>query len=45
MRQIKKIGVNNNLEKLYLSGFFGAVPDPLDIDFSDLFLDHNLSED
>ncbi|HEN4369002.1 TPA: ATP-binding protein, partial [Streptococcus agalactiae] len=41
----KKIGVNNNLEKLYLSGFFGAVPDPLDIDFSDLFLDHNLSED
>lgn len=33
----KKVGTNNNMEKLYLDGFFGAVPDPLDLDFKELF--------
>lgn len=33
----KKVAPNNNMEKMYLEGFFGAVPEPLDIDFKELF--------
>lgn len=33
----KKVGVNNNMEKLYLEGFFKAVPEPFDMDFNELF--------
>lgn len=40
----KKVCTNNNMEKLYLDGFFGAVPDPLNIDFEELFLKSETEE-
>lgn len=41
----KKVAPNNNMEKMYLEGFFGAVPEPLDIDFKELFSKDHESEE
>ena len=40
----KKISSNNNVQKMYLDGDFNGVPDPLDIDFEELFEPFNESE-
>ncbi|MYN69413.1 AAA family ATPase [Streptococcus suis] len=41
----KKVSPNNNMEKMYLEGFFGAIPEPLAIDFKELFSKDNKSEE
>lgn len=33
----KKVLKNNNMQKMYLDGLFNAVPDPLPIDFTEIF--------
>lgn len=40
----KKVFSNNNMQKMYLDGLFNAIPDPLDIDFHDIFESLNPSE-
>lgn len=33
----KKVLKNNNMQSMYLKGLFNAVPDPIDIDFDEIF--------